>query len=108
MELQSIVSELYETRNRLKAAEKEVYRLGDEAARAEYAYREALSKEHLILKTEGMPVTIIGDISRGNVAGLKFERDKAANRFRSGFSAMDAIKVEINALQSILRIQTDI
>lgn len=108
MELQSIVRELNATVERLRTAGKEVYRLGDEAAKSEQVYREALAKEYLILKSENMPVTIIGDVARGNISELKFARDIAANRFRTGFSAMDALKVEINALQSILRNQTDL
>lgn len=108
MELQSIVKELHATVGRLQNAEREVFKLGNDAAETERIYRQELSKQYLTLKSEGMPATLIGEIARGNIAELKFERDIAANRFRTGFSAMDALKVEINALQSILKNQSDL
>ena len=48
-------------------------------ARAEAAYRVELAKEILVLRGDGQPVTIIGDLARGNerISTLKLERDIA-------------------------------
>ena len=55
-----------------------------------------------------MAVGLIEDVARGNLADLRFQRDLAREKYISGRDSMKAIAVQINALQSILRIQQDI
>lgn len=108
MELISIMKEIYETKQRLRNAGKEVYSLGVDKATTERAYRLALSQEMMKLRYEKMPATILSDIARGNVSDLKFQRDLATEKSKAGLAAMNALTVEINALQSIAKYQSDI
>lgn len=108
MELSPTVQMLYEATKRISEASKEVFRLSKTKAETERIYRTALSQEMLKLRSEGMPATLIPDVSRGNVADLKFQRDAAMEMHRSALAAMEALKAEINALQSIAKYQSDI
>lgn len=62
-----------------KEAEAEYSEASEKAARAEAAYRMELAKKELVLREEGFPATLIGDLARGDerVANLKLERDLA-------------------------------
>lgn len=108
MELNPTVQMLSEATKRISEASKEVFRLSRTKAETERAYRVALSQEMLRLRAEGMPATLIPDVSRGQVADLKFQRDTALEMHRSALAAMEALKAEINALQSIAKYQSDI
>lgn len=66
-----------------------------------------LSQEIIRLRSEGQPVAIVGDVARGSCAGEKFDRDLAESRFKATIEAIEAIKVTISALQSILRYQDE-
>lgn len=108
MELTPIVKELYQATKRIRESGKEVYRLGVHKSETERLYRMELAKRMMVLRIEKFPATLIGDIARGDVAELKFQRDLAAEKYRSALAAMDALKVEINALQTIAKYQSDL
>lgn len=108
MELSPTVQLLHNATRRLSESSKEVFKLARSKAETERTYRIALSQEIIKLRSEGTPATIIGDLSRGTVADLKFERDVSAEMYRAALAAMEALKAEINALQSIAKYQSDI
>lgn len=108
MELTPVVKELHQATKRLSAASKEIFKLASEKALKENAYRKALAIEILKLRDEKIPATLISDLARGNVAYFKYERDLAADTYKSGISAMEALKAEINALQSIAKYQSEV
>jgi hypothetical protein len=55
-----------------------------------------------------MQTTLIPDIAKGNVSEYLFQRDLAEARFKAGIEAADAIKVQVSALQTIMKYQSDI
>lgn len=75
---------------------------------AERTYRVALATEIVKLKTDGMPVTIINDVARGNVADLKFNRDLAEEEYKTCKEMLEGLRAELTGLQSILRVQTEV
>lgn len=77
-------------------------------AEKERTYRLALSQEMLKLRAENLPATLINDIARGNVAGLKFERDLAESLFKATVESSKAIQAEMSGLQSIYRRQDEV
>lgn len=105
MELITITKEMYEVSQRIDKASKEIFKLAKNKAEFERVYREALAKEIMKLRSENIPVSIISDLARGNVAYLKFERDLAKDLYKSGISALEAIKTQASILQSICRYQ---
>lgn len=108
MELTPTLQMLRDATLRISQSSKEIFKLSKEKARTERVYRQALSQEMLILRSDGMPATLIPDVARGNVADLKFERDTALEMHRAALAAMESLRVEINALQTITKIQGDI
>lgn len=108
MELTPTVQLLHQASGRLNEASKEVFRLARKKAETEHEYRRELSKRIVELRADNMPATLLGDVARGDLADLKFQRDLASDMYRSAIASMEALKVEINALQSIAKYNTDI
>ncbi|EJW14418.1 hypothetical protein M5X00_28320 [Paenibacillus alvei] len=108
MELTRITGEIHGASQRLSRSADALFDLGREKAESERDYRSALAQEILRLKADGMPVSIITDIAKGNVSKQLFQRDLAEARFKAGIEAADAIKVQVSALQTILKYQTDV
>lgn len=108
MELTKITNEMYECSQRLKKATRALYKMAEEKAETEREYRMRLSQEMLKLKADGMNVTLIPDIARGNVSELKFKRDLADSQYRSALESLEALKSQLSALQSILKYQEEI
>lgn len=108
MELTPVVQELYAATKRMSEASREVFRLARSKSEAEHTYRKALAVRIVMLRAEKMPATLLGDVARGDVADLKFERDLSSDTYRSAIAAMEALKVEINALQTIARYQSEL
>jgi hypothetical protein len=88
---------------RLDEAQRYLYKQAKEKAESERVYRMDLAQEILRLRAEGQPVAIVGDLARGSCADEKFQRDFAESRFRATLEAVEIIKVQISALQSLYR-----
>lgn len=108
MELIVVTQELYAATQRLQNASKEVFRMAQRKSETEHVYRMELAKRIIELRADKMPATLIADVARGDVADLKFQRDLAADTYRSALASMEALKVEINALQSIAKYQSEV
>lgn len=108
MELTKITEEIYNAAQRLSKGADALFLLAKEQAETEKKYRDALAKEIVKLKLEGMSVTLIPDIARGNTAELKFNRDLAEAKYTSGRDSLKAIQTQVTALQSILKYQSEV
>ena len=75
---------------------------GRSYAEAEHDYRIALSKKILEQRANGMPVTIISDVCRGDpeIARLRLERDIAETVYKSAMEAIQAYKLQIRILDA--------
>jgi len=107
-EIKSIAEEIHEASKRLSKGSDALFLLAKASATAEQQYRSALAKEIMTLKLDGLQATLIPDVARGQTADLKFVRDLAEAKYTSGRDSLRAIAAQCNALQSILRHQTDI
>lgn len=108
MELTNISQELYQGSRRLEESSKEIFLLAKAMAEAERDYRIELAKEKVRLRDEGMPIGLIEDVSRGNLADLRFERDLAKEKYIAGRDSIKAITAQLSALQTILKYQESI
>lgn len=108
LELNDIVQEIYESTQRVKQGSKKGFTYAFKKADSERNYRKALGQEIMRLKDEKFPVTLIPDVARGLLADLKFERDLAEAEYTSYRETLDAIKTQMNGLQTIVKIQKDI
>ena len=108
MELIDITRELYNGSKRLEEGSREIFKLAKAMAEKERDYRIALAKEKIKLRDDGMAVGLIEDVSRGNLADLRYERDIAKETYIAARDSLKAIQVQIGALQSILKIQQEV
>jgi hypothetical protein len=88
--------------NLLDAANKAFSKRGQDYAKAEHDYRIALAEKMLSERDKGTPVTIIGDICRGDryIAKLKMERDCAEVVYKSAGEAINNFKLQIRVIDS--------
>lgn len=108
MELLKLTEEIYTISQRLNAAASEVYKLGNKKALTERTYRIELMQAIMTLKAEKTAATLIPDLARGITAESKFQRDLAEVQYKSAIEALDALKSQLTALQTVTRYQTDI
>ena len=77
-------------------------------AEAERDYRRALQMEIVKLKDEGIKVTLIPDIARGETSELKYKRDLAKARYTSARDSLEAIKSQMSGLQTIVKYMEEV
>ena len=73
---------------------------GREAAQAEQNYRIAKSKVMIEKRTDGVPTTILGDLTKGDpeIALLKFKLDCAEVSYKANLEALNVYKLQIKML----------
>lgn len=108
METQNIAKMIFDLCMRLEKSQHHLYKLAKIKSEHEMNYRTQLAKDLLILRSEDTPVAIVSDIARGKVAELRFLRDLTDAQYRASIEAMDSLKAQLNALQSILKHQSEI
>lgn len=108
MDIIDITKELYEGSKRLEDSSKEIFLLAKASAETERDYRVALAREKMELREDGLAVGLIEDVARGNIADIRYQRDLANLKYVAGRDSMRAIIAQLNALQSILRIQKEV
>lgn len=108
MDVVNITKELYNGSKKLSKGSEEIFTLAREMAESDMKYTKALAAEKMRLRLEGMSVGLIDDIAKGNIAEIKFEKELSEARYIAGRDRLKAIAAELNALQSILRIQKEI
>ena len=71
-------------------------------AQAEHDYKVALAEQITVERANGLPVTIIGDVCRGNrkIAKLRLERDISRAVYDSAREAINTYKLQIKVLEN--------
>lgn len=95
------ITEVWRRSEMLEVALKECKTRGRAAAEAEQTYRVALAEKILLLRENGLPATLIGDVARGDkdVAQLKFERDCSQVVYENAQEAVLVFKKQIDVLR---------
>lgn len=80
---------------------------GTALAHAEAEYRKALAKMILRLRDEGKPVSIVGDLARGDdeVAMLRLKRDAAEVLYKSAFEAVNGMKLQVRVILEQIKME---
>jgi len=93
--------ELNDKRKTLDLAITELKKRGSKKAEKERNYRVELAKEILIQRNNGVPVTIINDICKGNesLADLRMERDIAKTLYETCMQKIYQCKLEISLIE---------
>lgn len=108
MEVAKLAEELFNATIVLDELMEKLAVLAFDKVEAERKYRMNLAKMILLLRNEGLPMSIINDVARGKLSDLKFERDMAETNYRLALMEVDGLKTKISALQSINRHQSDV
>lgn len=97
-----LYDELREKMNLCDQAAKEIRSRGIDLATKESAYKQAAAKKILALRAEGVPVTIIGDLVRGDeiVSNTRFERDCAEVLYKSCLESLNVYKLACRLLEA--------
>jgi hypothetical protein len=100
--MQDLINEMSGKMSTLEKALGELGKRGKAYAQSECDYRVALAEKMLTERDKGTPVTIIGDICRGDraIAKLKFERDVAEVMYKSAMEAINTYKLNIKILEN--------
>jgi len=104
MNSQGVMGSLNSCIQALNKGNNELKIFGLKKAQAEKAYRVKQAEEILKLKTEKYPATLIMELVKGNeeVAQLRLQRDLAESAYHNCISAIDNLRVEIDAIKSKL------
>jgi hypothetical protein len=103
-----ISEEIYTAAKRLQKSGDKLFTLAKEYAMAEQKYRQALGMEIIKLREQKVPVSIVGDVARANIAEIKFNRDLAETVYKTAKVKVESLRVEISALQTLYKRQDEI
>jgi hypothetical protein len=108
MDFIGITTEMIRVNKRLEQSSGALYKLATAKAEAERDYRKSLAQEILILRSNGLPVTLITDVAKGNLSDLLFKRDATEAQFMSAREAISTLQTQASLLQSILKYHVDL
>ncbi len=96
-----LTSEFNEKREMLDIAIRELKKRGQRKAKAEQEYRVLQAKKIYELRSDGIPVTIISDLCKGNeeIASLRMERDLTKTLYETALQKIYQLKLEIGIIQ---------
>lgn len=94
-EIEEAINDLQKTLSSYKEYQKDY-------AIKEYRYRTELSKELIILRSQGQAVTHLADIARGkeHIAQLRYDRDIAEGLVHSAEEGINFYKLKIRELEA--------
>lgn len=103
MDTIQLAKEIINISKRIEKGVDRLHAYGVAYAESEREYRKALAIEIVKLKDQGVKVTLIGDIARGNTAELKFKRDLAEQEYKVARDMLNALQAELSGLQTVFR-----
>lgn len=97
-------NEIEEKQKMLDKAIEELAKNGYSLASKERDYKIAISKSALLLRDEGLPVTLINQVIYGldAIADLRFKRDTAQVKYNANQEYINTLKLQIRILESQL------
>lgn len=99
-----LMNELLSKQKELNISVKNLRHSCSDFAEAQKNYRIALAIAEIQLRKEGVPVSIVKDLARGeeNVADLKEEMENKLGIYRANMEAINSIKTEIRIIENQL------
>lgn len=99
---------IYDTSMQIQRGVKNLYSHAKAYAEAEQEYRMQLAREIMKLRDEKLPVTVINDVARGNLAKVKYKRDLAELTYKTSRDMLNALQGQLSGLQTLYRRQDEI
>lgn len=101
MDLVTVTNEMLLLSKRIDKACVELYKFANAKAEAESIYEKEKSLETLRLKAEGMSVTLIPDVVKGNLYEYLLAKNKADTQFTASRDILSALQTQASMLKSI-------
>lgn len=97
-----LIDEIQTKNKQLEIALRELHKNRIKLAEAERNYKEAVSKEALKLRDEGMAVTMIDKVIYGlpSISTLRFQRDCAGAVWEATQEAINVYKLQLRILEA--------
>lgn len=108
LDMHDIGQAIYDTSQQIQKGVKSLYGHTKAYAEAEQEYRMALAREIMRLRDEKIPVSLIADVARGNLADLKFQRDLAEVTYKTAKDMLQALQSQLSGLQTLYKRQDEI
>ena len=108
LDIQDIGQAIYNTTQQIQKGVKSLYGHAKAYAEAEQEYRMALAREIMKLREQKVPVTLINDVARGNLADLKYKRDLAEVTYKTAKDMLQALQSQLSGLQTLYKRQDEI
>ena len=99
----TVTQEIRQAAADLRKAVDDIHTAAKRKAETERDYRIELAREIMTLRDQGLQVSVINDVSRGNCADSKYNRDLADVMYRSTLEAIESQRAQLSALQSALK-----
>ena len=99
----TVTNEIRQAAKDLRQANDDLLAAAKHKAESERDYRVKLAREIMTLREQGLQVSVINDVARGNCADAKYERDLAEVVYRSTLEAIESQRSQLSALQSALK-----
>ncbi|HHV27948.1 MAG TPA: hypothetical protein GXX63_12245 [Tissierellia bacterium] len=108
LDMHDIGKAIYGTSQQIQKGVKSLYDHAKAYAEAEQQYRMQLAREIMRLRDEKLPVTVINDVARGNLAKVKYKRDLAELTYKTSRDMLNALQGQLSGLQTLYRRQDEI
>jgi len=108
LDMHDIGQAIYDTSQQIQKGVKSLYGHAKAYAEAEQNYRLELAREIMRLRDEKIPVTLINDVARGNLAELKYKRDLAEVTYKTAKDMLQALQSQLSGLQTLYKKQDEI
>ncbi len=99
----TVTTEIREAARDLRKAVDDIHAAAKKKAETERDYRVKLAREIMTLREQGLQVSVINDVARGNCADSKYNRDLAEVTYRATLEAIESQRAQLSALQSALK-----
>ena len=108
MDLVNINQKILEASTTIREGSKMIFEYAKKAAEAERDYDKAYAFKIQELMDKKMPVTVVKEIAKGEIADLKYKMDLQENLYDACKRSLSAQESQLSALQSILKYQSEV
>lgn len=108
LDMKDIGQAIYDTSMQIQKGVRSLYGHAKAYAEAEQEYRMQLAREIMKLREEKLPVTVINDVARGNIADLKYKRDLAELTYKTAKDMLQALQSQLSGLQTLYKRQEEL
>jgi uncharacterized protein YjcR len=108
MDVISINQKILEASTTINEGARMIFEYAKASAKATTEYDKAYAFKIQELMEKKVPVTVIKEVAKGEIADLKFKMDLQENLYDACKRSLSAQEAQLSALQSILKYQSEV